>query len=301
MITTRMVVVIASFSLVGSLLAGCLPAPTDVLQQSRLLQLGALAFTPEFAQEIQTYYDHDPQKVILGYSVEGTPISMEIFGSGPDKVLIVGGIHGNEPTGAMLASDFANYLRLNPAEYEHHTVGIIARANPDGLRHGTRTNASGVDLNRNFPTANWRFAQIGELSHGQSPAGEPETQAVMAAVELLHPERAIDIHSIPQGYFCNNYDGAADNLAGLMSDYNKYPARADIGYPTPGALGCWLGIDLEIPAITLELPREQSDVLCWQDNAAALLAFLQAEPANVGRGLLDDPTSDTEVETLLFD
>ncbi len=283
MITLRTIFRITAICLAGALLAGCLPAPAEVIQQSHLLHLGALVCAPELAEDIQAKSNSAPTRVILGYSVEGTPISMEIFGSGPGSILIVGGIHGNEPTGASLATDLAEFLHENPAAYADLTVGILAVANPDGLRRGTRANANGVDLNRNFPTENWRLAFAGELSHGDTPAGEPETRAVMAAIELIRPERVIDIHSIPRSYHCNNYDGDAADLARLMSDFNNYPARADIGYPTPGALGCWAGIDLDIPAITLELPREQSGEQCWQDNAAALLAFIHADVQTTGR------------------
>jgi len=33
-----------------------------------------------------------------------------------------------------------------------------------------------------------------------------------------------------------------------------WPVRADIGYPTPGSLGSWLGLDRGLPVLTLELP-----------------------------------------------
>jgi len=33
-----------------------------------------------------------------------------------------------------------------------------------------------------------------------------------------------------------------------------YFIRPQIGYPTPGSLGSWLGIDRGIPILTLELP-----------------------------------------------
>jgi protein MpaA len=213
-------------------------------------------------------------RVELGRSANGAPLTMELLGEGPETLLVVGGIHGDEPSGAEVADTLAAFLCTHPEYLTGRRVGILARANPDGLLSGTRANARGIDLNRNFPSRDWRSAPDGEMSHGPTAASEPETQAVVSAIEILGPSRVIDIHSITRGLYCNNYDGPAEYLARLMTKLNGYPVSADIGYPTPGALGCWLGIDLGIPTITLELPRGLSPERCWRDNAAALLAFI---------------------------
>jgi protein MpaA len=208
---------------------------------------------------------------------------MEVFGHGPDAVLIVGGLHGNEPSGAAVARELASYLRNHPECLIGRTVGILAEANPDGLARATRANARGVDLNRNFPSRSWRPALNGELPHGPHPASEPEARAVMTAIEIVKPARIVDIHSIGGARHCNNYDGLAEQLARRMSHLNDYPVSTDIGYATPGALGCWAGIDLGIPAITLELPRGLSPGQCWRDNAAALLAVIEVGDQRLAR------------------
>jgi murein peptide amidase A len=216
-----------------------------------------------------------PARIHLGESVRGTPIVMDLFGDGPDRILIVGGIHGDESNGAQVAERLVDFLRARPELTAGRTIGIVARVNPDGLHAGTRTNAHGVDLNRNFPTRDWRPAEPGEFSHGGAPRSEPETRAIVAAVERVRPRRLIDVHSISAGEQCNNYDGAAREIAVMMSSLNGYPVSSDIGYPTPGALGCWAGLDLKVPAITLELPREAGGGACWRDNAEALLAAIR--------------------------
>jgi len=226
-----------------------------------------------------------PTRVEVGRSVNGIPLTMDLFGNGPDSVLIVGGIHGDEPSGAEVAGELARFLRAHPELLVDHTVGILARANPDGLLSGTRANAHGVDLNRNFPSRKWRRARAGELPHGPAAASEPETLAVINAIEIVQPNRIIDVHSISHGYHCNNYDGAARHLAELLSSFNGYTVSADVGYPTPGALGCWAGVELNIPTITLELPRELSCTECWQGNARALLAFINAADERLARSL----------------
>ncbi len=40
-----------------------------------------------------------------------------------------------------------------PIGLRHH---VVLAVNPDGCQLGLRANANGVDLNRNFPAANWR-------------------------------------------------------------------------------------------------------------------------------------------------
>ena len=37
-----------------------------------------------------------------------------------------------------------------------------------------------------------------------------------------------------------------------------YPARASVGYPTPGSFGSAYGVDRGLPVITLELPSRES-------------------------------------------
>ena len=61
-----------------------------------------------------------------------------------------------------------------------------------------------------------------------------------------------------------------------MARLNDYPVQPQIGYPTPGSLGSWAGIDQGIPVITLELPKRHSGPRSWQRNRAALLAVIRA-------------------------
>lgn len=222
--------------------------------------------------------------VIVGRSVEGTPIEMEVFGDGAERVLVLGGMHGNEPSGAALARELAAFLRSHPKELRGRTVAIIAEVNPDGLRRGWRSNSRDVDLNRNFPSKDWRPAGAGSVRHGPRPASEPETLAVMRAVEQIKPRRIVDIHSISGHRQCNNFDGPGERLAELMSACNDYPVEPSIGYATPGCLGSWTGIDDHIPTITLELPRGESASHCWRENAGALLAFVDGQRRRDVRG-----------------
>jgi protein MpaA len=96
-------------------------------------------------------------------------------------------------------------------------------------------------------------------------------------VARVRPKLLISIHSIGSGRQCNNYDGPARQIAEEMSRHNGYPATATIGYATPGSLGSWAGKDLQIPMITLELPRRLAGSQAWADNRHALLAAIATD------------------------
>jgi protein MpaA len=184
-------------------------------------------------------------------------------------------IHGNEPTSVEIARGLLSELRDNPSLAAGVPVVIIPVANPDGLAAGTRINAHMIDLNRNFPSSNWsvRSRRMNNFGGGV-PASEPETNALIATVERLQPRLIISVHSMDNP--TNNYDGPAREIAELMSRYNGYPPKATIGYPTPGSMGSWAGIDRQIPMITLELPRRLPAAEVWPNNRQAVLAAVAA-------------------------
>lgn len=66
-------------------------------------------------------------------------------GSGA-TVFLSAGIHGDEPCGPLALLE---YLRSSPLSDEFEWV-VAPVLNPSGLRAGTRENADGIDLNRDF-------------------------------------------------------------------------------------------------------------------------------------------------------
>ncbi len=129
---------------------------------------------------------------------------------------------------------------------------FIPCLNPDGKEAGTRTNANGVDLNRNFPTKNWELSDKNEYFGGTAPASEVETQFLIYIIEKYVPDLIITLH---EPYCVVNYDGPAKEEAQKISEFTGYKIEESIGYPTPGSFGTYCGIEKEIPTITLELPE----------------------------------------------
>ncbi len=112
---------------------------------------------------------------------------MHISGPGP-RVLVVGCIHGDECAGLAVV---AALRKVHPRE----DLWLVPTVNPDGVAHGTRQNAHGVDLNRNFP-AGWRpFGPPWSVyAAGARPWSEPETRLVRGLVARIHPRYTIWFH-----------------------------------------------------------------------------------------------------------
>jgi hypothetical protein len=84
-------------------------------------------------------------------------------------------------------------LLRNPAP-QGTAIWVIRDGNPDGSELLTRRNANGVDLNRNFPVK-WLASDPSARTYsGPSPASEPETLALINAVETIKPTRVVVFH-----------------------------------------------------------------------------------------------------------
>ncbi len=215
-----------------------------------------------------------PTVIPLGQSVKGAPITMQVFGSAGPTIFFMAGIHGNEEQSVQLADQMIAWITQHPDQIAGKRVAILRVANPDGYAANRRVNANGVDLNRNFPAKNYEASR----RYGNDAASQPETRAIIAALDQLQPQLIISVHSIDGGRQCNNYDGPAQQVAELMSKSNHYPAEATIGYPTPGSMGSFAGIDRKIPMITLELPdAKMSDQGFVENREAVMEAVRNAE------------------------
>ena len=178
---------------------------------------------------------------------------IELIGtSSENNVLIIGVFHGDEPQGKYLIEKYIS------AKY-HEGLLFIPCLNPDGLQSSTRTNANGVDLNRNFPTKNWGedTSAAGDNPKdyygGKSAGSEIETKFVIDIIDKYQPKLILTLHS---PYKIVNYDGPAQNIAQKISDIIGYPVEPSIGYPTPCSFGTYCGVERNIPTITLELDEK---------------------------------------------
>ena len=160
-----------------------------------------------------------------------------------NHTLVIGVFHGDEPQGKFLIEKYISENLDSPLLF-------VPCLNPDGMAENKRTNANGLDLNRNFPTENWEYTARDEFFGGERPASEIETKFVMEVIEEYKPTLILTLHA---PFKVVNYDGDAKEISKKISKIIKYPVEENIGYPTPGSFGTYAGVEKKIPAITLEL------------------------------------------------
>jgi len=211
----------------------------------------------------------------LGRSFEGRPILAGRFGGAGRALVVMGGIHGDEP--ASVEAVLALGRRLSTGRLPPVPVVIVPALNPDGLVRGTKNSARDVDLNRNFPARSFRPEHAPGYFPGEAPLSEPETRLLNDLVERT--PALLGLVAVHAPFACVNYDGPAEAWAETVAAACGWPARGDIGYPTPGSLGSWLGRDRGVPVLTLELPPGPYTNFAAQADAALDAAVKCAKPA----------------------
>ena len=182
-------------------------------------------------------------------------------------VLILGVMHGEEPQGEMLIN---NFLKICEELKLKNKLIFIPCINSYGKARNIRQNKNGVDLNRNYPTQNWKLTKKNDYFGGEYPKSEEETIFLIDLIERIKPDCILSLHA---PFKIVNYDGPALEIAQKISQLTGYPLQADIGYPTPGSFGTYFGVERNIPVITLELPEDVSDEKLWEDNKSVFNFF----------------------------
>jgi protein MpaA len=194
-------------------------------------------------------------------SVRGTPLYMRDVGDEHAKlrVLVTGAIHGDELSSASVALHWIRLASEEPMQLPQPVLWrFVPVLNPDGVfaQPPSRTNAHGVDLNRNFPTPNWerdapvywqqRSRKDPRRWPGPKPLSEPESRFLHEQMQSFRPHLIVSIHA-PYGVL--DFDGPSvppSRLGRLYLD--------QVGI-FPGSLGNYGGVHKGVPVVTIELPN----------------------------------------------
>lgn len=216
-------------------------------------------------------------------SVQGQPILWRDYRPArgktpPKRVLLVGGIHGDELS--SVAVSFEWMRRLADEEQQPFHWRVVPCLNPDGVLASTssRVNGRGVDLNRNFPTPDWdakamlywqqRTKSDARRYPGKYAGSEPETKWLIAQIKSFRPDAIVSIHA-PYGVL--DFDGPRTPPKRLgflnLNELGTYP----------GSLGNYAGEFLGIPILTLELPHSEASPTVAQSGRiwGDLLSWLE--------------------------
>jgi len=195
-----------------------------------------------------------------GRTVKNAPILVKEYPplekvSSLGKVLLIGGIHGDEYSSVSIVFKWMKILS------DHHSGlfhwNIIPVLNPDGLlrKKSQRMNENNVDLNRNFPVKSWNDAARKhwiEETHknprrypGKRPLSEPESSWLVRYTNEYKPDVIVAVHA-PHGIV--DYDGPRNAPHKLGRLYLNLLGTY------PGSLGNYAGVQRAIPVVTIELP-----------------------------------------------
>jgi hypothetical protein len=196
----------------------------------------------------------------------GTPV--ELFASHPleelkgkKPLLLMGGVHGDEPLGVLLAQQTLEFIKENEKQIKLPWI-LIPCLNVDGYKKNTRVNGRGVDLNRNYPSKDWApTAEKERYNPGPHPGSEAEIKGVVQLLKNYNPRLVIHCHSWKPMVVCAGDSGLRD--AERLSKSSGYEVKPEIGYPTPGSLSQYGWWDHKIPVICIEEADEAKPNTVW--------------------------------------
>ena len=208
-----------------------------------------------------------------GRSRDGVPLRVFLpAGDGPVAGVLTAAQHGEEADTALLARRLLE--RVPAAETRWAVIPVL---NPDGLLAGTRQNAAGVDLNRNFPATTWEPGEsftyppgidpelrvlanrTNRSSPGTHAGSEPETQALIGLIERFDPPLVVDVHSPLELIFVRG--DVPPGLTESLARSANVPAQDEFEGHCPGAFDDWL-TERGTPVIVYEIEHAGLPALC---------------------------------------
>lgn len=208
---------------------------------------------------------------VFGQTTTGLPIPAYRFGTTGPELLVLGGVHGDEIEGVWAGYGLLKTLSKSydiPAR-----VTLVPAFNMDGVLAKDRRNARKIDLNRNLPTNDWTSEVASERYFpGTSANSESENQALVSFLERTRPRYIVSLHSWKPML---NINGDCRPEAEAIAKITGYVIEETIGYPTPGCLGTYSGIERGMPTLTYEIERGLDQESVLRVHVPAVIASLR--------------------------
>ena len=206
---------------------------------------------PEYANGITTEgkYKVTPAYKTYLYTIMSEDSTLTSNGKRPKKkVLLIGGVHGNEKFAQYNLYAFAKLLAsVNDSNFYKLIAScdfyIIPCLNGYGCYHTMRGNANYVNINRNYPVWGWtqndpnatsRYNDLACDYTGDSAGSEFETQVVIGCVNRIKPDIVIDHH---------NYGEESS-----AQFYTEYGNTAKQNLVNQAAIDVWQKLVAEMPS-----------------------------------------------------
>ena len=191
---------------------------------------------------------------VVGTSVKGRPLALihRAHEGATRRVLVIGSIHGDERAGMRVV----RRLLDRPDLPRRLDLWLLRAVNPDGTAADRRTNANGVDLNRNFPYR-WRSSARGATWSGPGPLTEPESVVLREVVRRLDPWLTVTFHQPLFGVGAN--DKGMPTVRALAEGM-RLPVRDYVCTGVcHGTFTGWINNRTDGLAVTVEFGRTASD------------------------------------------
>ncbi len=225
---------------------------TVVLASSAALATGLVLAAPPASAAVEPLTTRE----VVGSSVEGRPLTVvrRTSEGATRRVLVIGSMHGDERAGMRVVRELVRREQL-PADLD---LWLARTVNPDGTAADRRTNAHGVDLNRNFPYR-WGTSPRGATWSGTAPMSEPESVALRRLVRRIDPALVISFHQPLYGVGAN--DKGMPTVRALAAGMGLPVRRFVCTGICHGTFAGWVNNRTDGLAVTVEFGRTAGDAL----------------------------------------
>ena len=172
-------------------------------------------------------------KGVLGFSKQSLPIEAYYFpGTGSQRALVIGGVHGTELSGIEVATELVAQLQQQSGIY--HSVIVIPSLFPDNARAagdmpaqigsfqniGRYSCPAAADPNRQMPSLGKPFSEEHPVDHLDREI-EQENRLLLTLIQQFKPGRIVNIHAIRNEEGAGIYADPRTDSEGYALEYRS--------------------------------------------------------------------------------